>query len=279
MSQVNTDENKAYGGLLANDTQRYLLQKVFANEKIFNTVTIANQQYYALPFNCSILETLNITVGQLKYTPVQIHSREEWDTLNMLPYVADIPSYYFVYGNKIGIFPIPASDDFVLTYNFKARIPDLSIEDVTKTLSATNGSITITGTGLTASTSDNEFRWVKIPFTSGGDDQWYQIESMTTTTITLYSPYNGNTVAGATGCTIGQMPIIAEDFHDMMLHRPLAIYFNTIRPDATRGAFFKGLYDEEFKELKNYSGKKTMNVNLRQRPNIINPNLFIYKAN
>jgi len=120
----------------------------------------------------------------------------------------------------------------------------------------------------------SESRWLQIAQPSG-DDQWYQIAKVNSaTSITLMSPYQGNTASGATSYTIGQMPLLMEDFQDMLVWKPLMIYYSTISKDTEKFRQFASLYNEKLKLLDEYAGQKTINVNLSRRPSQPNPNIF-----
>jgi len=239
-------------------------------------------QFYPTPPNYSKLKTVTITIGALKWTPTEVLSREEWDKLNVFPYYADIPNNFFVYpggdkGGQVGIWPIPSTTGNTITYNYKFRIPDLSIADYTTgTVAVTNGSKTITGTTTVWTPTTNrqlESRWIKIS-ESKGDNLWYQIESISAAgTLTLYQPYQGIDVSGGS-YTIGQMPLLMEDFQDMLIWKPLMFYWSTIVDDPQKFKNFEGLYNQKLKQLDEYAGSKTINVNLGRRPLSRNPNLY-----
>lgn len=240
-------------------------------------------QFYPLPPNYSKLKTITITVGTLKWTPTEILTREEWDKLNVFPYYSDIPNNFFIYpggdkGGQIGIWPIPSTTGNVITYNYKFRIPDLSIADVTD---AAGTAVTTKTSAVTSSatpwavTTNSQFenRWIKI-VEPKGDNLWYQIASVNSTaSITLYQPYQGITVVAGTS-VVGQMPLLMEDFQDMLVWKPVIFYFSSIVPDPAKAAEFKELYDQKLKQLDEYAGSKTINVNLGRRPMSRNPNLY-----
>lgn len=283
-SQNTSSANLARGASLANIEHRYLLQKYFNNEGSYTDVTVENQQFYKLPPNYSKLKTVTITTGQLKWTPTEILTREEWDKLNVFPYTADYPSNYFIYpggdhGGQIGFWPIPSSDDNVITYNYKYRVPDLSIADYTTpgTVSIVNGGTTVTGAGTTFTTTKNagyETRWIQFAQPTG-DNLWYQIASVdSTTSITLYQPYQGVSIVASSAFAIGQMPLLMEDFQDMLVWKPLVFYFSSIVDNPNKKQEFEGLYNEKLKMLDEYAGRKTINVNLGRKSNYLNPNLF-----
>lgn len=282
LSQNTTSTNLTRGAYLANIEQRYLLQKYFNNEGSFSITTVANQQFYRMPPNYSKLKTVTITIGNLKWTPKEVLTRQEWDNLNVFPYYSDIPNNYFIYpggdhGAQIGIWPIPSTTGNTLTFNYKYRISDLSLIDYsTGTVSITNGALTVTGAGTTWIPTTNtqlESRWIQIAQPKG-DNLWYQVASVDSTTqITLFSAYQGITVAGG-NYTVGQMPILMEDFQDMLIWKPLIFYFSSIVDNKVKKAEFQGLYDEKVKMLDKYAGSPSIDVNLGRRLNYQNPNLY-----
>ncbi len=249
------------------------------------SLTLGGQQYYPLPPNYSKMKSITITIGNLKWTLEEVFTTQEWNQLNVFPYYADIPKNFFIFpggdhGAQIGIWPIPSTTNNIITFSYKFRVPDLSLADYTTpgTASITTKTNTVTGsaTSFVATTNiQNESRWIQFSQPTG-DNLWYQITSIpSTTSILLYQPYQGITVAASSTYTIGQMPLLMEDFHDMLVYKPLYIYFSSINPDQAKAAQFKELYDERLALLEEYSGNNTVNVNLRGSINTRNPNSYI----
>ena len=283
LSQNTSPANLTLFDELINDTHRYLLQKYFFNESSISIPTVANQQFYNLPYNFSQLKDITITQGTLKWTPKEIFTREDWDRLNPFPYYSDIPNNFFIWNGQIGIFPIPATTANTLTFNYKIRVPDLTFADwTTGTATMTNASATValaTATGLlanylpSAGSVLNLNLWLKAT-APNGDNNWYRISSIESdTSLTLLNTYQGTTKVGC-NYTIGQMPLLLEDYHDLLVYRPLMIYFSTIVDNTTRQKEFTDLYNEGIAKLDSYSGKKTIQVNLRESINTLNPNLY-----
>lgn len=335
---------------MINDAHRYLMQKYFFNESSYSITTIGQQQGYDLPYNYSKLKTGTLTVGNLRWNPIEILTRREWDDLNVFPYYADIPSNFFIYNGKFNLWPIPStgstsvaytgltgtlnkgdtvtsgvavgtiltftSTDMILavtsqfgfstgafttsggafgtitsvtvtpgnviTFNYKIRVPDLSLDDYSAgTSGALNDNLIITGSGTTWDTTFapgggnvmNINLWIRLP-SPDGDGNWYQIESIDSATqLTLVQPYQGSTVSGAS-YTIGQIPLLLEDFQDLLVYRPLMLYFSTIQPNAEKFEEFKGLYEDGIKMMDDYVGSKSLDVNLGRRTVIRNPNVY-----
>lgn len=251
-----------------------------------DTITVGGQQYYPLPPNFSQMKSLTIRTGDLQWTPTEILTTQEWNQLNVFPYYAEIPNNFFIYpggdhGGQVGIWPIPSSTGQVITFRYKFRVPDLSLDDYTTpgSISVTTKDTAVSATGssfIQTTNFQNESRWLQIAQPSG-DNLWYQISQVSSpTALTLYQPYQGITVTNATAgtYTIGQMPIIAEDFHDLLVYRPLYVYFSTVGNNPDKAKEFLALYENGLKLLAEYSGSNTLDVNLGRKPQTLNPNLF-----
>lgn len=281
------------GGLAEGVLGQFYTSTILAN----SSASIGGVQFYPFPPNYSKLKDITITVGVLRWTLTEVRTREEWDNLNVFPYYASIPAKFFIYpggdkGGQIGIWPIPSTTGNVITYNYKFRVPDLSIADYNTdtnngtvngagTISVNNGSMAVTGSGtafVPTSNAQLESRWLRIPQPSG-DNLWYQIANISSTTaITLYQPYQGINVSGAT-YTVAQMPLIAEDFQDILVWRALQQYYMSIVDGATRVKEYKEIYEEKLQQLEAYSGSNTVNVNISPtRASRGNPNAFVQKV-
>lgn len=243
-------------------------------------------QFYPLPPNYSKMKSMTISVGTLQYTPKEILTIQEWNQLNVFPYYGDIPNNFFIFpggdhGAQVGIWPVPSTTGNLITYYYKFRVPDLSIADYTTgSYTVTGGTSNITATGAVSLTptvnQQLESRWIKFS-QSVGDNLWYQIYTVTSTaSVTLYQPYQGTTISAVTGSTtVGQMPLLMEDFHDMLLYKPLYTYYSSINKDVEKATQFKELYDERLTMLETYAGGNTTMVNLRGTTTYQNPNSFI----
>lgn len=351
LSQNTNSSNLTLMDQLINDAHRYLLQKYFFNESSTTITTVGDQQDYKLPYDYSKLKTGTLTIGNLKWTPTEILSREDWDNLNVITnYYSDIPNNYFIYNGNFSLWPTPSTGSTALTYtgltgtltagntitagsavgkiltststtiqvavssetafaagafttsggatgtitatsvtagntitfNYKRRVTDLTFADYTTgTVTATNGSSAITGagTGFVANylpSAGNVFNlnlWIKITPPSG-DGNWYQINSLdSATTLTLVNKYQGGTTSGAS-FIIGQMPLLLEDYHDMLVYRALMIYFSTIVNNPEKRKEFAEMYENGLSLMDDYVGSKALQVNLRGAINTINPNIF-----
>ena len=268
-----------------NDANRYLVTKYYFNERsyIVSGGTVAQQQFYNLPPQVKKLINVTVTIGSVVWQPKECPTRADWDSLNVQIFYNDFPLYFFVYNGQVGIWPIPASNGNVLTFNYKTRIVDLTMADVTNSTNSTTVSVTNNTTTVTA--SGNTFlnwmanQWIRIPYSStnstNGDNQWYQIASVTDAThLVLMNPYTGATVT-AGNFTIGQVSILPEDYQDLPLYRMAIIYYTTRFPDPTRAQIYQKLWDDGEARLNQEFGSKTSSVVLTDIPlPIQNPNLF-----
>jgi hypothetical protein len=242
-------------------------------------------QGYPIPATVSKIKNDTITVGQLVYTPAPVQSIQEWTNLNALPYTSDIPAYFYIYNNVVNFWPIPSSSGNIITFNYKARVPDLSIADYTTgTLSGISvGSNSITGVGTTWSTVAplnvdltyfNLFIRITPP---SGEGIWYQIERFTSNTAALLTtPIQNAPSTTAAAYTIGQLPLLQEDFHDTIVYGAVMTYFTSIVRDSDRFKMYSTMYEQRTNLLETYAGTKSVNVDLGAQPIQANPNLFLF---
>lgn len=250
-------------------------------------ITTVGVQAYPLPANFSKVKVPTITVGQLVYTPLPVHSIDEWTRLNAIPYTADYPAYYFIYNNQLNFWPIPSSTGLLINFYYQTRVADLSYADYsTGTISAaTAGSNAITG----AATSWTSFpQNVDLSYTNlmlritppDGDGMWYPIQRFTSATaLTLNLPVVNINELTSAAYTIGQVPILHEDFHDMLVYGALRTYYTSIVPDANQYKTYEMLYQQKLDLMEGYLGTKQINVDLGPGVMQQNPNLYIYASN
>lgn len=251
--------NLAIGKARINDTHKELLtwNNWYFAETTKTFTTSASTQAYDLPFNYGRMKAVTIRVSDIMYTLQEVESHEEWQKINEYKhsYTSDIPLMYHITGDQLEIYPIPASagTSGYGTMRYIRRIKDMSADDYTTgTVTFTNESTTITGSS-TVFTSGMVGRWIK-----GSDNFWYEIESFTSTTvITLARPYNGSTASAQT-YTIGELPLIPEDYHSLLWYKPVAIYYLQKKElDVARE--YRDMYERERKALFDLYGSRTTN--------------------
>ena len=282
---MNSDsDNSTWAMEIVNETLRYLTTRYYFNERTYTDTTVSQQQYYNLPPQIKKLINITVHIGGVLWQPLECPSRQKWDYLNVIPtYYQDYPSYYFIYDGQVGLWNIPASSGNTITMNYKTRIIDLSMADVTdasssQTMSATNASTTITASG-SVFLNWMAGQWIRIPFSSSdstsGDNEWYQIDSITnSTTAVLKNNYTGASVSGA-AFTIGQTPLLPEDYQDLPLYRMGIIYYTTRFPDPARAQLYQGLYDRGAAALDEEYGSKSTGIVLNDVDmDMVNPNLY-----
>lgn len=145
-------------------------------------------------------------------------------------------------------------------------------------ISYSRSGATVTGSG-TSWTTNMANRWLNIPETTSnttsGDGRWYQIKSVeSSTSLTLFNDYQGQDATGAS-YTIGEVPILPEDYQDLALWRALWIYYNSIVPNPNQAKIYQNLYETGKETLDYEFGSKSTNPVLTS-PNapVFNPNLF-----
>lgn len=254
------------------------------------SATTTGVRDYPIPANISKIKDATITVGQLVFTPKPVQTRAEWDYINTLPYISDIPQYFFIWNGTLGIWPIPSTQNNVLTFNYKTKVPDLSFDDYStgNVTTATVGSYAVVGTNTNWVSSGKYPTNTNISFLNlnlridppYGDGLWYPIQSFTDDThLTLALPIiNAPAISAATTYTIGQLPVLQEDFHPAMVYGALAIYFSTIVKDPDRYKMFNNLYQERLGLMTDYLGTKQVNIDLESEVYLQNPNLFPFQS-
>lgn len=273
-------DNLTWGMELVNDSLRYLVSKYYLNEKSYTTTTVASQQFYNLPPQVKKLINVTVTIGSVLWQPKECPTRQYWDYLNTISFTQDFPSWFFVTNGQVGIWPIPTSNGNTITQNYKTRIPDLSMADVTcsANIAITTNTTTVTATGATF-LKWMEGQWIRVAHSStdsaNGDNQWYQIDTVTSTTVlVLKNKYTGGTVAAATA-TIGEVSLLPEDYQDLPLYRMGIIYYTTRFPDPVRAQMYQKLWDTGEEKLNEEFGSKTSSIVLQDTDQVmLNPNLF-----
>ncbi len=270
-----------------NQATRYLVTKYYFNERTYTVPggTVAKQQFYNLPPLVKKVVTASVTIGGVIWNPVEVPTQSQWNRLNVITFYQDYPSSFYIYNGQIGLFPIPATTGNTLTLYYKSRIPDLSQPDVvngTQTVTATNGSAVITATIGTQAVFKQwmgNTGWIRIPSSTtdsaNGDNQWYQISSVTSgTQLVLANQYGGATATGA-GFTIGDVSILPEDYQDLPAYRMAYIYYTTRFPDPVKANNYQKLWTDGVAALDEEFGSKTTSVIL---PEVdipqVNPNLY-----
>lgn len=272
-------DNMTWGLEELNQSLRYLTTKFYFNERSYTTNTVALQQFYNLPPQVKKLINVTVFIGSTLWQPKECPSREYWDYLNTITFDQDYPSFFFVFNGQVGLWPVPASSSNLITMNYKTRTVDLSMQDVTGTCTIVTNTPTVTAAAGTPFLNWMAGQWIRVAHSStnatNGDNQWYQIDSVTSSTVlVLKNPYTGATVT-AGSFTVGETPLLPEDYQDLPLYRMAYLYYTTRFPDPTKAKLYQDLYDRGYDDLNSEFGSKTTNVVLADTSQpIYNPNLY-----
>jgi len=246
-------------------------------------LTSASTQFKALPYDIDLVESVSVTVGTKIYTPKLIANREQWDLLNQVQFTSDFPRFAFIYDGQVGLWPTPATGGNTITINGKIKPVPLSIADITSSTIATlaNGSTALTVSG--GLTTQMAGFWIKPTLSTTantGDGRWYEIASVTnSTTAVLVRAYGGVSIsAGTAACTIAQVPILPEAFHETPVWKAASDYWFT-EGDDRRGLSFARKYEESVKILDTqytaYISDPVLDEGIWGEGDIINNNLTI----
>lgn len=283
MTNNTSSANQTFGDTQINDSIRTLVGVFFFNEATYTVPggTVESQAAYTLPFNNKQVINTTVLIGNVLWQPREVSTRKQYDALNVIPFVKNYPQYYYIYNDQLLIWPTPAENGDTITINYKRRIRNLQLPDYTTgTAQVTNGSTAVVGSG-TAWTTNMAGMWLNIPLTTSnttsGDNEWYQIASVTNATnLVLMNQYQGASITSTSGgYIIGDVPILPEDFQHLPLYRACYVYYTAVNANPEKAKYFQAIYDEGYKLLDAEFGSKTSGVGLT--PNeigVINPNLF-----
>lgn len=276
--------NLTLGDVLINEGTREMLGSYDWNflEKIATVNTVASQQTYELPADYSKLINVTVTIGTTVWTMNEITSQEDWNLLNQTSFTSDIPQYYFIFNRQIKLYPTPSSSSNVITIQYKRSVKDLSLADYTtgSIVSIASGASAVVGSG-TSWTNQMVGRYLRIDkanTANTGDDEWYEIKTIgSTTSITLLRTYQGNSItAGSATYTIGDISIIPQDYHMGPVWFAVAEYWEK-EGEVGKSDRYRDRYERLKKQMRADLGSKSTSVGIRQTKDIkpVNPNLYI----
>jgi len=224
-----------------NTAYRFILAEidVYKSQTVGTDTTVANQQYYFYPGAFVELESVKVTIGSIDYNLLPVDNEQSWINLNAIDFAASsFPKYFFPRALDFGIWPIPQTAGYTITYTYNPRYPDMSNEDYTTgTVTLTNASATVTGSGTTF-TSAMVGRWIK----GNLNGVWYKITAFTSTTsITIHRKFEGTT-ASSLAYTIGESPQIPEEGHELLVYRAAERYYAEKRADMDKAKFWSNMF-------------------------------------
>lgn len=278
LSMADTLMNQAEKQIIGNHSWPFL-------QRTTTATTTASTQNYQLPANLKKLINTTITNGTTKYQPREAPSRAYWDYLNQqTTYSSNFPEWYYVFNGQVLFWPIPSSSSLTITYNYEIVRKDLTIADYTTgtITTTTNGGTTVVGSG-TSWTASMAGRFIRIDESNtaanNGDGLWYEIASVTnSTTLVLTKAYLGTSLSGgAATYTIGQMMVLPDGYHEMVVYKALYQHFASSKnPQMARAQSFKVMFDELNKSMFDTYSRPNTNPDIQESDYpMVNPNLFI----
>jgi len=200
------------------------------NRKARFTNLVADQQFYQLPEDAHKLKEIVVKWSSTYNVPLgQIPDERAWRMLNMYSQTGQ-PTHYFIKGyDEVGLYPIPsASVTSGIELVFSPRHNQMTQDDYTTgTITVTNGSQTVTGSGTTF-TAKMVGQWLEV--TDGTDNNWYRVSAYTSATILTLENYYQGTSGGTKTYRIGQVMDLPEEY----LEAP--VDYAAYRHFARRGA-------------------------------------------
>ena len=272
--------NTAYREILASQPWAFL-------EASKSYSTVAGQQGYLLPYNCSKVINVTAVVGTISYTPREITSRDAWDRLNINTAIrSNIPVFWYQYAGQVLLWPTPSASGNTLNINYKKQVRDLQKADYTTgtIVTATNAVDAIVGSGTswTANMAGSSINITNTNAANTGDGLWYEIETITSATgLTLVKPFGGSSIAaGSASYTIGDLSVLPEEYQILPLYRAAQIFFLSVQPEVARlpkTKMYEDLYKSQLAEMKiTYGSKATSPVLCDDDIRVFDPNALIW---
>ena len=263
LSRDSSTSNETLGKQLLTDNIREIL---YAEDWTFSRgtatdLTVADQQYYPLPYNCWRLRKVTVTVSSTIYTPREVKDERMWSILNSVQSSSNVPTYFYVKPStfEIGFYPYSSEADDTITFSFQKKVPDYGATDYSDgTVAVTNGSTAVVGTS-TVWTSDMVGRYLKV------NNYWYEISAVADNThLTLLTEYGEDTASGAS-YTIAELVPLPDGFENIPLWKALAIYFQSRDTAGSRqqAVQYLSLYQNGLDQLYKRDSKTTGDI-LRQ---------------
>lgn len=249
--------NTTIGKSRINDTHKSLMamHDWYFAEKTANFTTIANTYQYNLPYDYSRLVGVTIQNSSRFYSLQEVASHDEWQKVQMFrtTYTSDIPELYHITGDQMEIYPVTSSNGTANngTFYYTKRVVDMQYDDyITGTVTLTNASTVVTGSGTTFTAS------MVGEFIQGPDKQWYELATFTSTTVMGLKKAFQGTTGSSFAYTIGQLPLIPEDYHALLWYSPVATYW-MMKKETAQAAYYQALYDKGRDEMFNSYSKRT----------------------
>lgn len=262
--------NLTLGDQLINDSIRTILGKSISWKFLETSATqdtVASQQGYFKPYDCDKIIAIKVANGSVEYMLSQIKSRDDFNLLTDIDLESDYITHFYVDDRKVLLYPTPDTSGNDITIYYKKRVIDLANADYTTgTISVTNASATVTGSGTTF-TAAMVGRYLKV----NNDGYWYKITGYTSATvITLEQAFQGTTVAGA-NYTIGEMSVLPENYQEAPVYSAVSQYW-FLNKQPVLGQLYEKMFLEKVEEMKKNNITSTFDVGINSRVELINPN-------
>jgi hypothetical protein len=238
LAQIYKDWNTGYHLFNAQLARYYSRKQGFTN-------LVAGQSIYQVPYDCVRLSTIVVTVTAATPMPVtQCKSELEWRRLISYPAQSTWPTNYFALGNEsYQLWPTPSqSVNNGLRVIYQPQDHDLGVDDTLSTsatlVTATNGTTTIQSAG---SPFNSDMAGLFFQVKGVTDTNWYPISSATASSLTLQTPFTGNTSTNL-AWRVGQTSIIPQEYDDAPMHYALGLYW-AAKGNTRRSLFHLGTED------------------------------------
>lgn len=263
--------NKARGIRRMNARQRQILasKNYWFLKKESTISTVAGTKSYNLPLTCLKVISVKVTVNGVDYILKEEPSDKIFDQYDNQGSTvrSDFPYLYNVRAGKLLLFPTPSTSSNTITVLHTKKLRDMSLENYTTgTITATNNSATVTGSGTTWSSTTmlpGCFIFIRsVP---------YEVLTVnSTTSITLARPYEGTTGAGLS-YVLGDVSSIPEEFEDMVWIGAVSDYY--LKRNDREKDNYKGEYLELEARLRTFGeNNTTTNFFYRRKAAYRNPN-------
>lgn len=203
--------------------------------------TVADQDYIYIPNDMRRVTATRIVVGSgtsaTIYLPRLVFDEQKWQlVLAMRLGSNQYPYFVFQQGQKLLMNPVPSTTGVHAVLTGRRQTRDVNIEDyATGTIaSIANGATTVTGSGTswTSGMAGQSIRITQTAAANGGDGYWYEVASVTSSTvIELVKTYQGTSIsAGSALYTMGQPTYEPEAYQMAPIYRALALFSQTNSP-------------------------------------------------
>lgn len=218
-------------------------------------LTVADQEAYQIPNKFrKLIDLYVINAGDdpntnTIYMPQMVFDPTKWKWVKALKLgVSDVPYFTYVENKRFFIAPIPSSTGNTIVLRGRLNTTELVRADYTTgtIVSIANEATTVTGSGTSwnASMVGSYIQIAESSSANGGDGFWYEIASVTSTTVLeLTKVYEGTSiVAGSAAYTIGQCSVIPEAYDVGIVYRATALYWQN-QNDLARAKMYWLMYD------------------------------------